>query len=191
CESCSLERRVVTSSGLSLPALNSGELLKRRVVTKQRFAYQRFEQVAFAQEQLLNTKQRVLTWRLAYHGLNRKGLMERIYEVHQKKTISYGNESPDVNCRRNKGAVQQGPVRARVLNDLSAEEKERYKADIRATNILLQGSSSIENLIESLSNTLALLTQWYKSHLPQTNNKLRASSNARNKAMVQDGKVVV
>ncbi|GJY86668.1 retrovirus-related pol polyprotein from transposon TNT 1-94 [Tanacetum coccineum] len=36
------------------------------------------------------------------------------------------------------GAVQQGPVRARVLNDLSAEEKERYKADIRATNILLQ-----------------------------------------------------
>ncbi|GJZ28161.1 hypothetical protein Tco_0572808 [Tanacetum coccineum] len=39
----------------------------------------------------------------------------------------------------NEGAVQQGPVRARVLNDLSAEEKERYKADIRATNILLQG----------------------------------------------------
>ncbi|GKG44166.1 hypothetical protein Tco_0483259, partial [Tanacetum coccineum] len=36
-------------------------------------------------------------------------------------------------------AVQQGPVRARVLNDLSAEEKERYKADIRATSILLQG----------------------------------------------------
>ncbi|GJT66713.1 hypothetical protein Tco_1018193 [Tanacetum coccineum] len=34
---------------------------------------------------------------------------------------------------------QQGPVRARVLNDLSAEEKERYKADIRATNILLHG----------------------------------------------------
>ncbi|GKC18229.1 retrovirus-related pol polyprotein from transposon TNT 1-94 [Tanacetum coccineum] len=36
-------------------------------------------------------------------------------------------------------AFKQGPVRARVLNDLSAEEKERYKADIRATNILLQG----------------------------------------------------
>ncbi|GJU57529.1 retrovirus-related pol polyprotein from transposon TNT 1-94 [Tanacetum coccineum] len=53
------------------------------------------------------------------------------------------------------------------------------------------GSSSTENLIESLSNTLALLTQSYKSHLPQTNNQLRASSNARNKAMIQDGKVVV
>ncbi|GJV47196.1 hypothetical protein Tco_1437408 [Tanacetum coccineum] len=41
--------------------------------------------------------------------------------------------------RGTEGAFQQGPVRARVLNDLSAEEKERYKADIRATNILLQG----------------------------------------------------
>ncbi|GJV41441.1 retrovirus-related pol polyprotein from transposon TNT 1-94 [Tanacetum coccineum] len=36
-----------------------------------------------------------------------------------------------------KGALQQGPVRARVFTDLLAQEKERYKADIRATNILL------------------------------------------------------
>ncbi|GKF43588.1 hypothetical protein Tco_0130140, partial [Tanacetum coccineum] len=200
----------------------------------------------------------------------------------------------DVITGGTEGAVQQGPVCARVLNDLSAEEKERYKANIRATNILLQGSkltkddresqlydefehfrqikgkaiqgyyvrftklindmrnikmtmsrmqlnskfvnnsavsntiiqvsssvgrlnsaqyptqsskspnstepcpsdnfqmnsgsSSTENLIESLTNSLALLTQSYKSHLPQTNNQLRASSNARNQAMVQDGK---
>ncbi|GJS15228.1 hypothetical protein Tco_0409700 [Tanacetum coccineum] len=53
------------------------------------------------------------------------------------------------------------------------------------------GSSSTDNLIESLTNTLVLLTQSYKSHLPQTNNQLRTSSNARNKAMVQDGRVVV
>ncbi|GJZ02621.1 retrovirus-related pol polyprotein from transposon TNT 1-94 [Tanacetum coccineum] len=37
------------------------------------------------------------------------------------------------------GALQPGPERARVFTDLSGEEKERYKADIRATNILLQG----------------------------------------------------
>ncbi|GJU79695.1 hypothetical protein Tco_1282060 [Tanacetum coccineum] len=37
------------------------------------------------------------------------------------------------------GALQQGLVRARVFTDLSAQEKERYKADIHATNILLQG----------------------------------------------------
>ncbi|GKC02260.1 hypothetical protein Tco_0993870 [Tanacetum coccineum] len=53
------------------------------------------------------------------------------------------------------------------------------------------GSSSTENLIESLSNSLSLLTQLYKSYLPQTNNQLRTSSNARNKATVQDGRVVV
>ncbi|GJV45410.1 hypothetical protein Tco_1429946 [Tanacetum coccineum] len=34
---------------------------------------------------------------------------------------------------------QLGPERARIFTDLSAKEKERYKADIRATNILLQG----------------------------------------------------
>ncbi|GJU42197.1 hypothetical protein Tco_1195154 [Tanacetum coccineum] len=195
------------------------------------------------------------------------------------------------------GALHLGPERARVFADLSAEQKDMYKADIRATNILLQGipkdiytlinhftdakdiwdnvkmilegseltkddresqlydefehfcqikgetihvyyvrflqptndplalvsnasvqqystqsskspqssnepspadnfqldsgSSSTENLIESLSNSLALLTQSYKSHLPQTNNQLRTSSNARNKATVQDGRVVV
>ncbi|GJR36191.1 retrovirus-related pol polyprotein from transposon TNT 1-94 [Tanacetum coccineum] len=47
------------------------------------------------------------------------------------------------------GEVQQGPVRARVLKDLSAEEKERYKADIRATNILLQGSELTKDDRES------------------------------------------
>ncbi|GJR15519.1 integrase, catalytic region, zinc finger, CCHC-type containing protein [Tanacetum coccineum] len=52
------------------------------------------------------------------------------------------------------------------------------------------GSSSTENLIESLSNTLALLTQSCKSRLPQTNNQLRTSSNAR-KQLQSDGRVVV
>ncbi|GKA79264.1 hypothetical protein Tco_0785860 [Tanacetum coccineum] len=37
------------------------------------------------------------------------------------------------------GVLQLGPERARVLTDLTAEENKRYKADIRATNILLQG----------------------------------------------------
>ncbi|GJV56821.1 retrovirus-related pol polyprotein from transposon TNT 1-94 [Tanacetum coccineum] len=53
------------------------------------------------------------------------------------------------------------------------------------------GSTSTDNLIESLTNTLALLNQSLKAHLPQTNNQLRTSSNARNNATVQDGRVVV
>ncbi|GKF83379.1 retrovirus-related pol polyprotein from transposon TNT 1-94, partial [Tanacetum coccineum] len=74
----------------------------------------------------------------------------------------------------------------------SSKSPQPSKEPSLADNFQLDsGSSSTENLIESLSNTLALLTQSYKSHLSQTNNQLRASSNARNKAMVQDGKVVV
>ncbi|GJZ58006.1 retrovirus-related pol polyprotein from transposon TNT 1-94 [Tanacetum coccineum] len=53
------------------------------------------------------------------------------------------------------------------------------------------GSTSTDNLIESLTNTLALLNQSFKAHLPQTNNQLRTSSNARNNATVQDDRVVV
>ncbi|GKE85655.1 hypothetical protein Tco_1559397, partial [Tanacetum coccineum] len=37
------------------------------------------------------------------------------------------------------GAQQLGPERARVYSDLSPKDKDRYNADIRATNILLQG----------------------------------------------------
>nr|GEU81360.1 retrovirus-related Pol polyprotein from transposon TNT 1-94 [Tanacetum cinerariifolium] len=158
------------------------------------------------------------------------------------------------------GAPHLGPERPRVYSDLSSEEKDRYNADIRATNILLQGlpkdiytlinhytdakyiwdnlnskfvnnmlpewgrfvtavklnrglrdsnydqlfhntllttltltrvSPPTENLIENLTNTLALLTQSYKTFLPQTNNQLQMSSNARNQAIVQGGRVVV
>nr|GEW06341.1 retrovirus-related Pol polyprotein from transposon TNT 1-94 [Tanacetum cinerariifolium] len=187
------------------------------------------------------------------------------------------------------GAFHLGPERPRVYSDLSPEEKDRYNADIRATNILVQGfpndiytlnakdiwdnvkmllegleltkedhesqlyddfdhfrqhkgetihdyyvrfaklindmenikmtmsrmqlnskfyylqpsttppSTSIQphfadntqldsglsptdNLIENLTNTLSLLTQSYKTYLPQTNNQLRTSSNTRNQA---------
>ncbi|GKE29683.1 hypothetical protein Tco_1445067 [Tanacetum coccineum] len=44
------------------------------------------------------------------------------------------------------------------------------------------GLSSTDNLIENLTNTLALLTQSYKTYLPQTNNQLRTASYTRNQA---------
>ncbi|GJX77716.1 hypothetical protein Tco_0324527, partial [Tanacetum coccineum] len=37
------------------------------------------------------------------------------------------------------GALHLGPEQDRVFADLTPEENERFKADIRATNILLQG----------------------------------------------------
>nr|GEV62051.1 integrase, catalytic region, zinc finger, CCHC-type, peptidase aspartic, catalytic [Tanacetum cinerariifolium] len=46
-------------------------------------------------------------------------------------------------------------------------------------------------ITDPLAFTLALLTQSYKTFLPQTNNQLRTSSNPKNQAIVQDGRVVV
>ncbi|GJZ11744.1 retrovirus-related pol polyprotein from transposon TNT 1-94 [Tanacetum coccineum] len=48
-------------------------------------------------------------------------------------------QTPAEDAEETEGALQLGPERARVFTDLSAKEKERYKANIRATNILLQG----------------------------------------------------
>ncbi|GJZ29267.1 hypothetical protein Tco_0573914 [Tanacetum coccineum] len=41
------------------------------------------------------------------------------------------------------GALHLGPERDRIVADLTSEENERYKADIRATNILLQEGSEL------------------------------------------------
>ncbi|GKB50481.1 hypothetical protein Tco_0901234 [Tanacetum coccineum] len=48
-----------------------------------------------------------------------------------------------------------------------------------------------DDLIENLTKTVALLAQSYKTHLPQTNNQLKTSSNTRNQATVQNDRVVV
>ncbi|GJY50014.1 hypothetical protein Tco_0439970 [Tanacetum coccineum] len=42
-------------------------------------------------------------------------------------------------AERNEGALHLGPEQARVYSDLSPKDKDRYNADIWATNILLQG----------------------------------------------------
>nr|GFB03683.1 hypothetical protein [Tanacetum cinerariifolium] len=49
-------------------------------------------------------------------------------------------------------------------------------------------SSPADDLIENLTSTLALLTQSYRTFLPQTNNQLRTSSNTRNQDTVQDSR---
>ncbi|GJR03590.1 integrase, catalytic region, zinc finger, CCHC-type containing protein [Tanacetum coccineum] len=51
------------------------------------------------------------------------------------------------------GALHLGPERPRVYSDLSPEDKERYNAHIRATNILLQGlPKDICSLINHYTN---------------------------------------
>nr|GEU62288.1 hypothetical protein [Tanacetum cinerariifolium] len=117
-----------------------------------------------------------------------------------RKTLAEGEE----------GAFHLGPERPRVYSDISPEEKDRYNADIRyysRSSITLPSTSvqphfadntqldlglfPMDDLIKNLTNTLTLLTQSYKTYLPQTNNQLKTSSNTKNQTMVQDDKVVV
>ncbi|GJX12637.1 hypothetical protein Tco_0204395 [Tanacetum coccineum] len=111
------------------------------------------------------------------------------HEVHANENRimmeRFGQPNNDPLALVSDASVQQYPTQSSKSPQSSTEP---YPSDNFQMN---SGSSSTENLIESLSNTLALLTQSYKSQLPQTNNQLTASSNARNKAMVQDKKVVV
>ncbi|GJY29976.1 hypothetical protein Tco_0405743 [Tanacetum coccineum] len=51
--------------------------------------------------------------------------------------------------------------------------------------------SPANSLLENLTKQVALLAQQYKTQFPQTNNQLRTSSNTRNQATVQNGRVVV
>ena len=53
------------------------------------------------------------------------------------------------------------------------------------------GHNHVDKNIDDLANQVALLAQQFRTALPQTNNQLRASSNPRNQATVEDGKIVV
>ncbi|GJY13743.1 retrovirus-related pol polyprotein from transposon TNT 1-94 [Tanacetum coccineum] len=59
-----------------------------------------------------------------------------------KDLFMMGNIYRETLAEGTEGALHLGPERARVYSDLSPEDKEIYNADIRATNILLQGTSS-------------------------------------------------
>ncbi|GJR41875.1 hypothetical protein Tco_1309978 [Tanacetum coccineum] len=141
--------------------LHGGELLKRRVVTKQRFAYQRFEQVAScSRSELLYTKQRVAYQRFAYQRFEQRMVasgrrvelsdlrnlkyFQTRFTITKTEQYEYGKDNgenimksikegpfhmgtvSDVIAGGTEGAVQQGPVRARVLNDLSAKNRKGH-----------------------------------------------------------------
>nr|GEZ23667.1 hypothetical protein [Tanacetum cinerariifolium] len=74
--------------------------------------------------------------------------------------------------------------------DLSAAEK------IQATNIILQGFAVPvftpgDDLVAGLNKAITFLTDVASSRFPLTNNQLRTSSNTRNQATIQDGRVTI
>nr|GEV35905.1 integrase, catalytic region, zinc finger, CCHC-type, peptidase aspartic, catalytic [Tanacetum cinerariifolium] len=62
---------------------------------------------------------------------------------HPEKSIDEGpfqmGTIKEILTEGNEGSLHLGPERARVYSDHSPEDKERYNANIQATNILLQG----------------------------------------------------
>ncbi|GKD48021.1 hypothetical protein Tco_1276997 [Tanacetum coccineum] len=59
------------------------------------------------------------------------------------------------------------------------------------TSPLDSGYTQIDEILDTLTKQVALLAQSFRATLPQTNNQLQTSSNTRNQATVQDGRVVV
>ncbi|GJW16640.1 hypothetical protein Tco_0024076, partial [Tanacetum coccineum] len=125
-----------------------------------------------------------------------------------RETLAEGNE----------GTPHLGPDGARVYSDLSPEDKEMYNTDIRAINILLQGlpkdiytlinhytnAKDIWDNVKMLMEGSDLTKEDHKSqlyddfeHFRQNKGETihdyyaRTSSNTRNQATVQDGRIVV
>ncbi|GJU54543.1 hypothetical protein Tco_1228257 [Tanacetum coccineum] len=81
----------------------------------------------------------------------RPPMLDRTLTLHHGNNMGTFRETL---AERNEGAPHLGPERARVYSDLSPEDKERYNADIRATNILLQGlPKDIYTLINHYTDT--------------------------------------
>nr|GEW67999.1 hypothetical protein [Tanacetum cinerariifolium] len=71
---------------------------------------------------------------------------------------------------RTEGALHLGLERPRVYSDLTSEEKDRYNADIRATNILLQGlPKDIYSLINHYTDAKDI---WYNVKMLLKGSKL-------------------
>nr|GEU45168.1 hypothetical protein [Tanacetum cinerariifolium] len=93
--------------------------------------------------------------------------------------------------RFSQNTVDPLALMSNVSNSSSTSSSTQVPQPLDDNPYLDPSLSPAENLIENLTNTLALLTQSYKTFLPQTNNQLQTSSNAGNQATVQDGRVVV
>ncbi|GKA11364.1 integrase, catalytic region, zinc finger, CCHC-type containing protein [Tanacetum coccineum] len=105
-------------------------------------------------------------------------------------------------------SVQNGPLvwptvveeddttRIKKYEEFSVAEKLQDEYDLKAINIALQGLAVLVfnqryDLIACLNKAMAFLTAITSSRFPSTNNQLRTSSNPRNQATIQDGKVTV
>ncbi|GKD40989.1 retrovirus-related pol polyprotein from transposon TNT 1-94 [Tanacetum coccineum] len=121
-----------------------------------------------------------------------KGLRDSKYDqlyAYLKQHEAYANENKMMLERFTQPNVDPLALMSNVSHQQynsqsSTNPSSTYVPPYFANNSQLDlGLSPTDSLIENLTNTLALLTQSYKTYLPQTNNQLRTSSNPRNHAI--------
>ncbi|GJR28645.1 hypothetical protein Tco_1104877 [Tanacetum coccineum] len=136
--------------------------------------------------------------------LNR-GLKHSIYDqlcAYLKQHEAHDNENKLMLERYNQQSIDplalvsnvsphQYPSQSSVLPLSTYVPPVNYQPQFVDNTQLDSGFTPTDDLIENLTKTVALLTQSYKTHLPQTNNQLRTSSNTRNQATIQNSRVVV
>nr|GEU62753.1 hypothetical protein [Tanacetum cinerariifolium] len=84
--------------------------------------------------------------------------------------------------------VEENEVtRTKKYVELFVAEKIQADCDMKATNIILQG----DDPIACLNKAMPFLTIVVSLRFPSTNNQLRTSSNLRNQATIQDGRITV
>nr|GEV69876.1 hypothetical protein [Tanacetum cinerariifolium] len=91
---------------------------------------------------------------------------------------------------------QNGKIHMKKYAELAEQEKIQDDCDVQATNIILQGLVvpsflPADDPIVCLNKAMAFMSTVMASRFPLTNNQLRTSSNLRNQATIQDGKVTV
>nr|GEX30540.1 hypothetical protein [Tanacetum cinerariifolium] len=88
---------------------------------------------------------------------------------------------------------ENGVTRPKKYSELSATEAIQADCDVKATNIILQGlpPEKGDNPIDAINHMMSFLTTVVTSRYPPTNNQLGNSSNPRQQATINNGRVTV
>ncbi|GKE39277.1 hypothetical protein Tco_1462682, partial [Tanacetum coccineum] len=138
----------------------------------------------------LEDKERFVTTVKLNRGL-RDSNYDQLY-AYLKQHEAHANENKMMLDRFTQHTIDPLALVSNVSHQQHYSQSSTYVPLHFANNTQLDsGLSPTDNLIENLTNTFALLTQSYKTYLPQTNNQLRTLSNTRNQAIVQDERVMI
>ncbi|GJY98245.1 hypothetical protein Tco_0515155 [Tanacetum coccineum] len=114
------------------------------------------------------------------HANENKMLMERLNQHSHDPLALVSNVSP-----------YHYPSSSSVPPQPSYTPPVTYQPLFTDSTQLDTGFSPADELLDNLTKQVALLAQQYKTQFPPTNNQLRTSSNTRNQATLQNGRVVV